>query len=98
MLGSSLLFGRAAIDSLDIDVKSIDEHHRLFRFNTPNFRMVTNGLGQPAFVQIGDERYIKHGTVHIIRVRQVRSTSGTRQRRGPGITVLLSRVDVYTPL
>jgi hypothetical protein len=45
---------------------------RLFKFFTPNFRMVME-RGQPAFKQIGDERCIQHGTVHIIRVRQVGS-------------------------
>ncbi len=59
-----------AIDELMIDMESVDADHRLFKFHTPNFRMVTTG-GQPAFKQIGDERIIKHGTVHIIRVRQV---------------------------
>lgn len=40
VLGSAYLFGRAAIDTLAIDIESLDGEHRMFKLVSPNFRMV----------------------------------------------------------
>jgi len=70
VLGSTAVFGRAAIDEYGIDLESDDDQHRFYHFTTPNFRMATDASGKPAFKLIGDERVIRHGTILIIRVRQ----------------------------
>ena len=71
ILGSTALFGRKAIDEYGIDVNTDDPDGRHYKFVSPNFRMVREG-GRPVFSIIGEQQCIRHGTVYIIRVRQVR--------------------------
>ena len=71
LLGASALFGReAAIDKYHIDIESDDDDHRYYKIESPTFRMVLR-QGRPVFLQIGAEQVIRHGTILIVRVKQV---------------------------
>ncbi len=71
ILGSAAFFGRElAIDRYAFDIDSVDDDHRCYHIDSPTFRMVMTN-GRPHILQIGEERVIRHGTVHVIRVRQV---------------------------